>query len=311
MVLNTTHQIDLRRMRTVVEVARAEAITTAAETLGLTQSAVSRTVAEVEDALGVRLFERLPRGIRPTDAGQRFVARARRLLTDADDLVSEVRATPTLVTGRLRIGLTSAGSQATRPLARLAAGYPGVAIETVNGTAETLCPRVLQGELDLVVGPSSYLRRWRELEVTRLARMYFGCVFRKGHPLAGAERPSEEEVLGYPVILPESVEPTYSDIGQRYLHHGLPPLQPRYVTDDFDLALRIVYRTDAFYPLMIPSDSFEELERNFFVLRDGVEMPLRYLSYARAAHRPRTALVEAFEALLVEHLHHAEEPARI
>lgn len=67
--------LDLKRVRTVVEVARTGSITTAAQTLGLTQSAISRSVAELEVALGQRLFDRLPRGIvdrcRPRAAGAR------------------------------------------------------------------------------------------------------------------------------------------------------------------------------------------------------------------------------------------------
>ena len=72
--------VDLRHLRTVVEVARAASITTAAQTLGLTQSAVSRTVAEMETALGARLFDRLPRGIKLTEgAGRVHLGCAQRL----------------------------------------------------------------------------------------------------------------------------------------------------------------------------------------------------------------------------------------
>src|SRR5512139_1815609 len=112
MAIHAAHTVDLNRMRMVVEVARAEAITTAAQVLGLTQSAVSRGVAEVEAALGVRVFERLPRGIRLTDAGGRFVARATRLLAEVEDLVSEVREARARVAGRLRVGVTASGAHA-------------------------------------------------------------------------------------------------------------------------------------------------------------------------------------------------------
>ena len=67
--------VDLKHMRTVVDVARTESITSAAQTLGFTQSAVSRTVAELEAALGQRLFDRSSCDIQLTDAGRRLVAR--------------------------------------------------------------------------------------------------------------------------------------------------------------------------------------------------------------------------------------------
>jgi DNA-binding transcriptional LysR family regulator len=234
-------------MRTVVQVARAEAITTAAQTLGLTQSAVSRSVAELEDALGKRLFDRLPRGIQLTDAGKRFVARSKRVLADVDDLVADVREAPDRVTGRLRLGIASSGGYATSALLAFAQQHPEVAIETVTGSAQVLCPKLLHGKLDMVVGSSGYLKRWRELEVTALRRMHFGCMVRKDHPLSKLVRPSEVDVLSYPLILPESVEVTYSDIAQRYAHHAIPRLQPHYVTEDFDLVKRLVLSTDAFF----------------------------------------------------------------
>jgi DNA-binding transcriptional LysR family regulator len=299
---DAANTVDLKRMRMVVEVTKAGAITTAAAVLGLTQSAVSRGVAEVEAALGVRIFERLPRGIRLTDAGQRFVARAGRFLAEVDDLVSEVREVRARVSGRLRIGVTASGTHATWALATFAHAHPDVAIETASGTSQALCPRLIHGELDLILGSSSYLRRWRDLEVTVLAPLHFACMFRKDHPLADRQRPSEVEVLRYPVIFSASVEPTYSDLAQRYVHHGLPRFHPQYVTDDFGLVRRLVHKTDAFFPLMWSNESFGDLGRAFLLLRGVVLLPTHHISFARAAHRPKSAAIEALERLLVQRL---------
>jgi DNA-binding transcriptional LysR family regulator len=292
--------IDLKRMRAVVEVARAESITGASETLGLTQSAVSRSVAEVEDALGVLLFERLPRGIQPTAAGRHFVAHARRLLADVGELVAGVRQEASRIAGRLHVGVISTGGNANWAIARFARSHPELAIEAISGSPQALCPRLLQGELDLIVGTSSYLRRWRELEATLLAPLHFACMVRKGHPLTESESPSEREVLGFPVILPETIEPTYSDLAQRYSDHGLPPFRPRYVTDDFELARRLVRGTDAFYPLMHTSEEFGGLGEEFAILRDAIALPHHHLCVAHAAHRPQGAIAAAFVQLLVE-----------
>ena len=292
--------IDLRRMRTVVEVARAEAITTAAQTLGLTQSAVSRTVAEVEDALGQRLFDRLPRGIQLTEMGERFVDRAKRVLAEVDDLISEISDTPTHVRGRLRVGLAATGYYAASALLGLARNHPDVSFETVQASAQNLCPRVLHGELDIVIGSSSYLKRWRELEVVPLREMHFACLVRKDHPVLKQDQPQEIDLLGYPLILPESIELTYSDIAQRYVHHGLPALRPHYVTDHWELSFQLLRETEAFMPFMHPEKSLGDMEKHFVALRDVVKIPPHFLSYARAAHRPRTQVVEMFEEVLMQ-----------
>lgn len=300
MALDATSTVDLKRMRAVVEVARAASVTAAAETLGLTQSAVSRSVCEVEEALGVRLFERLPRGIQPTAAGRHFAEQARRVLAEVDELVEGARQESSRIAGRLRLGLISAGGNAIGAIAAFARLHPELAIETIAGSPQELCPRVLCGELDLIVGTSSYLRRWRELEATPLAPLHFACMVRKGHPLTERGAPSEREMLGYPVILPETIEPSYSDLAQRFVQHGLPPLRPRYVTDDFQLAQRIVRGTDAFYPLMHTSEDFGGLGAEFAILRDAIELPRHQLCVARAGHRQHDAIAAAFEQLLIE-----------
>lgn len=294
--------VDLKRMRTVVEVARAETITTAAQTLGLTQSAVSRSLSELESALGQRLFERLPRGIQLTEAGTRFVERAKRVLADVDDLVAEVSEAPNRVTGRLRVGIAPSGAYAAGALVAFARRYPDVAIETTHASAQALCPRLLQGDIDVVIGMASYLKRWRDLEVTKLARMHAACMLRKDHPLAAMPSPGEADVLRYPLILPESVEPAYSDIASRYARHGLPAMQPRYVTENFELARQWLHHTDAFFPMVHPSADFGGLGAEFLLLRDVLDLPANHFACARAAHRSRSAALEPFEALVVEHL---------
>jgi DNA-binding transcriptional LysR family regulator len=288
------HPIDLRRMRVVVEVARTQAITTAAQALGLTQSAVSRSVAELEHSLGQELFERLPRGIRATAAGERFITRAKRILADVDDLVSDVSEATGRVTGRLRLGLDATGWHAIPAFTAFANTHPLIAIETVHASAASLYPRLLSGELDVVLGSSRYLRRWQDLEVVALSRLHFACLLRNDHPVNKLARPREADVLRFPLILPQSVEPTFSDIFQRYAHHGLLAVQPHYVSDSFDFVMALIRATDAFFPMMHPNEDFSGLGQEFLLLRDVVKMPEHHLSYACAAGRARSAVVELF-----------------
>jgi len=298
-------QIDPKRMRYILEVARAEAISTAAETLGVTQSALSRSIADVESALGLQLFHRLPRGIRLTEAGERFVTGAQRVLEEIDNLVAYVREPRDLIGGRLRVGFAPSGyvDHATRGLREFARAHPAVAVEVVTGTTQALCPRLLNGELDVLVGSSSYLERWRELDITPLARMHFACMVRLEHPLAVQNEPLREiDVLGYPFILPRSVEPTYSDVAKRFVHHGLPPLQPRYAVDDFNVILRIVRATDAIYPLMSPDRNFGRLGQYVALLRDAIDMPPHFICVAYSSARAKSVAAERFEGLIATRL---------
>lgn len=302
MASDSVNTIDIRRMRTVVEVARSEAITTAAQTLGLTQSAVSRTVAELEEALGQRLFDRMPRGIELTEAGVLFVARAKQILVDVDDLISDVNQCSTEVLGRLRVGVSAVGFQATPALQKFVKNYPSVALETIHASDQTLCPKLMRGELDLVLGSTNNLNRWSELEVKAVTPLYFACALRKEHPFSLLEQPEEQELLSYPMVVPEIVETSYSDIALRYAFHGLPVLKPHYVTNNLDLILHIVNNTDAFFPCFHFDETFHGFGENFYLVRDVVQIPKHELGFAVTKHRPISRVAEKLVEVLVEEM---------
>ncbi|MDT0353080.1 LysR family transcriptional regulator [Pseudonocardia charpentierae] len=92
--------VELRHLRCFIAVVDAGGFTGAAAELGLSQPTVSRTLAALEDALGVRLLRRTSREVLPTAAGERVLARARRVLAEVDDLDREARSGG----GRLRVG---------------------------------------------------------------------------------------------------------------------------------------------------------------------------------------------------------------
>ncbi|MCZ4510533.1 LysR family transcriptional regulator [Streptomyces sp. ActVer] len=92
--------VELRQLRCLVAIVDEGTFTDAAIALGVSQAAVSRTLASLERALGVRLLRRTSREVAPTPAGLRVVAHARRVLGEVADLVQEARSGHT----RLRIG---------------------------------------------------------------------------------------------------------------------------------------------------------------------------------------------------------------
>lgn len=296
--------VDVKRMRYVLEVARAEAITTAAETLGVTQSALSRSIAEVEASLGLPLFHRLPRGIRLTEAGERFVNGARRVLHDIDNLLNHVREPRELMGGRFRVGFAPSGyvDHGARALRDFARHHPEVGIDVVTGSTQSLCARLMNGEFDALVGSSVYLARWREIEVHPISKMNQACMVRRDHPLAQQPAPTELDALRYPFVLPRSVEPGFSVVGERFAAHGLPPFVPRYVVDDFNVILRIVRNTDAVYVVMSPYSDFNGLAEHAALLENVLDLEPHYIAIAYASHRPRSAAAERYEELLREHL---------
>lgn len=97
---------DLHRLRLYTRVARLGSFSAAAREAGLTQSQVSRMIAELEASLGARLLSRTTRAVVPTEAGLEFLARMEPILAAVDDAENSVRETGEL-RGLLRIGMPS------------------------------------------------------------------------------------------------------------------------------------------------------------------------------------------------------------
>ncbi|WP_413804747.1 LysR family transcriptional regulator [Streptomyces sp. OE57] len=181
------------QLQAICEVVAAGSFRTAAQRLGYTPSAVSQQISTVERALGVPLFERSPRSVRPTAAGLRLALRAGRLLADLSATENEMRAYAAAERGRLRLG--SFWSAGFRLVPTVLTGFlrdrPEVDVRYEEGDPHVTVPAVLEGRLDLAVifeygvVPHS----WPEgLEHTLVREEPLYLLLPAGHPLAGRQR---------------------------------------------------------------------------------------------------------------------------
>ncbi len=296
--------IDLRRMRYIVEVARCEAITAAANVLAISQPALTRNIADVETELGVQLFHRLPRGIQLTEEGKLFVARAKQILGEVDNLVAEITESSGAVSGKLKVGFVPGGyiDHARPVVENLVREFPDISLELHTGSAQSLCPRLLHGDLHVIVGANSYLKVWRELTVREIKPLAFACVFRKDHPLSRKKHLTEIDVLRCPAIFPTSVEPLHSDMAGRFSAHHLGTFAPKFITDDNRMILQFLAGSDAYLPVMDTEESLKSMSRDWFLVRNVMQIVPHYISLASTPHRPKTRLIEYFETSLANHL---------
>jgi DNA-binding transcriptional LysR family regulator len=139
--------VQLRHLRTLVAVVEAGTFTDAAGVLGVSQAAVSRSVAALESALGARLLQRTSRHVAPTATGARIVAQARRVLEEVGHLARLVEESRT----ELRIGYAWAAlGKHTRRLQRAwAASHAGVPL--VFTQSNTVTAGLADGTADLAV----------------------------------------------------------------------------------------------------------------------------------------------------------------
>lgn len=142
---------DLKSLAAFVEVAECGSMTTAAERLGLTQSAVTRTVARLEEELGSNLLDRRARPFKPTAAGQELIDRARDLLVQAAHLQSSVRGIGAETLPSVRLGLIDSFTVTAGPaLIRELRGH-AQSVTVWSGISPNLRQDLIRRRLDFMV----------------------------------------------------------------------------------------------------------------------------------------------------------------
>lgn len=145
--------MDFPTLKAFVAVAEAGSFSKAAETLFMTQPAISKRIATLEDDLKTNLFDRLGRNIQLTEAGEKFLVSARRILTDIDISREEVLSLSAEVSGRLRLATSHhVGIHRLPPILKaFTQAHPQVELDLLFMDSELACAEVANGHLELAV----------------------------------------------------------------------------------------------------------------------------------------------------------------
>ena len=145
--------MDLKQIRTFVAVYEEGSINAAADRLNAAQPSLSLQIKNLEQSLGVTLFERHARGVRPTPAGDRFYEDSRRILGDVQHATQNMHEYARGISGALDIGLipTVTKGVLAELLPDFTESFPNVDIRVVETFSGTLTDWVVSGELDFAV----------------------------------------------------------------------------------------------------------------------------------------------------------------
>ena len=184
------------------EVARRGSIRKAAESLHLTAAAVHQQIRNLEEQVGAPLFDRLPRGMQLTTAGEIIIAAVRRGQRDFDNAMTKVEDLRALRRGHVNLAVSPSSSEQLVPAAICAAmeSYPGVTYSVRSGNGENILRWIETGEVDI-----GYALRRRPppgvVEVRAFAQR-LGLVTAPGHPLIEPGKKIRlRDCLDYPLIL--------------------------------------------------------------------------------------------------------------
>lgn len=191
--------MDLDQLRYFLCVAERQSFTRAAQTLAISQPALSRSIQKLEQELGQPVFERQTRAVALTEAGLLLQARAQQVLTILEDTKAEI--TDDGVSGRVRVGAipTIAPYYLPEVLRKFARDFPKATVLVQENTTEVLLKACTQGEIDLAILALPVAARY--LEVEELFEEELLLVLPPGHPLAAQEKIRLADVEPYPFVL--------------------------------------------------------------------------------------------------------------
>ena len=247
-------QIDLRLLRHALALAEHRSFQRAADALGTSQPTLSRSIAALEERVGLLLFARSRAGVEPTDFGRLFLEHAEDIVSRSADLVREIALAKGLQSGEVSVGL---GAYVLHGLpsafaSRYAVAHPAIRLRIVAETPAVLARMLRARTIDLAVAEGTVLGESEDLDVlAHLEPVPGWIVVRAGHPLTQTASPTFQGVLRYPyaqvvMLPPRLLKPILEARNAPACGSGPTLPFPAIECPTADLALAIVASSDAF-----------------------------------------------------------------
>ena len=195
--------MDISALQAFIAVAEAGSFSRAAERIFLTQPAISKRIAALEQEIGARLFDRVGRKIHLTQAGEALLARTRAVLGELEDIKRDITNLSGTIAGELSIATSHhiGLHRLPGPLKRFHETYTTVRLNLDFMDSEKACKAVAKGDLELAVvtlPPAAEA----PLRIEKIWDDPLDIVVSPEHPLARQQRVHPDMLLDYPAILP-------------------------------------------------------------------------------------------------------------
>lgn len=255
--------MDLRSLKHVVVLSRTLSYTRAAEQLGLTQSALSRSIQSFEQRLAVKLFDRDRSGVHLTALGRTFAERAAAVLQDTDDLARMVKLSGSAEAGEVIYGMAPMPAKAllVSSFTEVLTNNPGLRSSVVVRRAEVLLSMLIAEEIEFFICAERQVPESAPTRAEPLGWFTMSLLVRPGHPMLAAGSDAER---AYPLLLAE--RPRTDAVTSAV---AIPSLSgPHHLIEDYSAAARITEQTDAIW-VSSPLAAAEEIREGRLVALPG------------------------------------------
>jgi len=194
-------RVTLTRLQHLLMTARLRSVSRAAEALRISQPALSRSLTALEDAYGVKVFDRDRSGVSITSAGERVIREAEAVVNAARTFDHNVTVLGGGQAGRLAVGISPVLASLILPAlgSHLFNKRPRAELRTSIRSPRQLLDELLNDQIELLYCPGSEIEQMEGLQRTVLRIVTFEFVCRAGHPLAGKRAISLEQVADFPL----------------------------------------------------------------------------------------------------------------
>ena len=271
--------IQSRKIRYFLAAADHLHFSAAAAELHISQPALSRSVRQLEERLGVPLFERAAKGVVLTRYGELLARRARLMELEAEHTLAEIDAIKTGSGGTLHVGAGPVWLRVFLPPAirELRRHYPDLQIDLMTGVIETHLAALMNGRIDLLCGDLDFPNH-PELRRIHLIDLQFVVICGADHPLARKQAVRAEDLVRFPWIVMRGDYLGRNRLGAFFTAQDVDPPKPKIVispgVENFG------FLTEGDYLAYIPTQALHiarryncvrvDVERAFWKSRHGV-----------------------------------------
>lgn len=241
------NRIKYRHLQCFLEVARQGSVGRAADTLALTQPAVSKKLKELEEMLGVRLMERNKKGVELTQFGEVFLRYAGASVAALREGTNSIAQAQQRGKTQIAVGVlpTVATSVLPKAVQRFRQGGIEATLKLVSGPNALLLSQLRVGELDLVVGRLAEPELMSGLSFQHLYSERVTFVVRPGHPLLKTRSLNVKDISAYTVLYPPKDSIIAAFVERFLLAQGIGALPDRIETISDAFGKEYIRQTDA------------------------------------------------------------------
>ena len=239
-------RLKTRHLLLLLHLYEQRSVVRAAEAANMTQPAASKLLAEMEDMLGVQLFERHARGVEPTWYGQVLIRRARSALSEIGRAHDEIAALRAGRMGQASIGtvVNPGTTLVPQAIAAVKRDFPEILIRVEMDYSRPLVAKLLDGQLDIVIGRIMGPEGVGELEFEPLADEPHSVIVRTGHPLAERGKVNHADLVDYGWIMPPAASVLRNRLDSVFLEHGLSPPSSIVETSALPVIIHLLRHSD-------------------------------------------------------------------